>query len=61
MAASIGIGALVLGFALAWIGMPNKAGENPRFLRGELMQMLYPAIVMVFIVIGVAELLVASF
>jgi hypothetical protein len=61
MAASIGIGALVLGFALVWFGMPNKAGENPRFLRGQLMQMLYPAIVMVFIVIGIAELLVASF
>jgi hypothetical protein len=59
MAVSIGIGALVLGFALAWFGMPNKAGENPRFVRGGLMQMLYPAIVVTLIVIGVAELVVS--
>jgi hypothetical protein len=34
----IGIGALVLGFALLWFGMPNKIGENPRFLRNGLMR-----------------------
>jgi hypothetical protein len=59
MAVSIGIGPLVLGLALAWFGMPNKAGENPRFLRGGLMQMLYPATVVTFVVIGVAKLVVS--
>ena len=57
----IGIGALVLGFALVWFGMPNRVGENPRFLRNGFMVMAYPAIALVFIVIGVAELLAAWF
>jgi hypothetical protein len=57
----IGSGLLVVGFALLWFGMPNRIGENPRFLHGGLMQMLYPAIVLTFMVMGVAELLVASF
>jgi hypothetical protein len=38
-----GLGALVLGFALIWLGMPNKIGENPPFLRNGLMEMVYPA------------------
>jgi hypothetical protein len=57
----IGTGMLVVGFALLWFGMPNKVGETPRFLHGTLMQMIYPAIVLTFLVIGVAEVLVASF
>jgi hypothetical protein len=57
----IGIGALALGFALVWFGMPNKIGENPGFLRNGLMEMAYPAVALAFIVIGVAELLTAWF
>jgi hypothetical protein len=57
----IGSGLLVVGLALLWFGMPNKVGESPRFLHGALMQMIYPAIVMTFMVMGIAELLVASF
>jgi hypothetical protein len=57
----IGIVSLVLGFALLWFGMPNKIGENPRFLRNGLMEMVYPAVVLIFIVFGVAELLAAWF
>jgi len=57
----VGIGALVLGFALVWFGMPNKIGENPRFLRNKLMEVVYPAAALVFIVLGVAELLAAWF
>jgi hypothetical protein len=55
----IGIGAFVVGIALIWFGKPNKAGENPRLLRMGFMQMIYPAIVLTFVVIGVAELLQA--
>jgi hypothetical protein len=55
----VGIGALILGFALVWFGMPNKAAENPRFLRIGFMQMVYPAIALLFIIIGIAELLTA--
>ena len=55
----IGIGGLVIGLAMLWFGVPNKGGENPRFLRLGFVQMVYPAIVLLFFVIGVAELLKA--
>ena len=42
-------------------GMPNKIGENPRFLRNKLMEVVYPAAALAFIVLGVAELLAAWF
>ncbi|MGB6316452.1 MAG: hypothetical protein WBG13_28440 [Pseudolabrys sp.] len=52
----IGIGGLVIGLAMLWFGMPNKGGENPRFFSLGFVQMVYPAIVLLFFVIGVAEL-----
>jgi hypothetical protein len=55
----IGIGALVVCFAMLWTGMPNKSGQNPRFLSLGFMQMIYPAIVLAFLVIGVTELITA--
>lgn len=55
----IGIGALVVGVAMIWFGMPNKAGESPRLLLLSFMQMIYPAVVLMFVVTGVAELLKA--
>jgi hypothetical protein len=57
----IGIGALVVGFAMIWFGMPNKADESPRLLRLGFMQMIYPAVVLMFVVTGVAELLKALY
>ena len=57
----IGTGALAVGVAMIWFAMPHKGGENPRFLRLGFMQMIYPAIVLMFIVIGAVELLKASF
>ena len=53
----IGTAALIVGFAMLWFGMPNKAGESPRLLRLSFMQITYPAVVMMFVVTGVAELL----
>jgi hypothetical protein len=44
---------------MIWFAMPNRGGENPRFLRLGFVQMFYPAIVLLFFVIGVAELLKA--
>jgi hypothetical protein len=55
----IGTGALVIGLAMIWFAMPNRGGGNPRFLRLGFVQMFYPAIVLLFFVIGVAELLKA--
>ena len=58
---SVGFGMLVAGFALLWLAMPTKFGDSPRFLRNQFVQMIYPAIVLTFMVLGVAELLMASF
>ena len=44
---------------MLWLAMPNKQGENPRFLRMGLVQMLYPVTVMLFLVIGIAQLIAA--
>ncbi len=55
----IGIGLLVIGLAMVWFGMPNKAGEIPRFLRSAFMEMLYPVTTLMLIVFGVASLLAA--
>jgi hypothetical protein len=51
-------GALLLAVAAAliFIGLPNKSGISPRFLRFEAAMVLYPPVVMVFAVTGVAEL-----
>ncbi len=51
-------GALLLAVAAAliFIGLPNKSGISPRFLRFEVAMVLYPPVVMVFAVTGVAEL-----
>ena len=57
----IGIGALVVGCAMIWFGMPNKAAESPRLLRLGFMQMIYPAVVLTFFVTGAAELLKAVY
>jgi hypothetical protein len=54
-----GIGALLFGAALLWFGMPNKAGASPRFLRNGLVQMIYPAIVLGVMVVGVVQLLLS--
>jgi hypothetical protein len=61
MAGSVvfGIVALVIGFAMIWFAMPNKQGENPRFLRFGLVQMLYPVSALTFLVVGAAALISA--
>ena len=52
------IGAILLAVAavLIFIGLPNKSGVSPRFLRFEAAMVLYPPVVMVFVAGGVAEL-----
>ncbi len=51
-------GALLLAVAAAlfFIGLPNKSGISPRFLRFEAAMVLYPPVVMVFLAAGIAEL-----
>ena len=45
----IGIVMLVIGGGLMFIGLPNRAGVSPRFLRFESSLVLYPPLVLVFL------------
>ena len=55
----LGVVSLAIGLGMVWFAMPNKQGENPRFLRFGLAQMMYPVTALMFLVIGVAQLIVA--
>ncbi len=54
------IGAISLAVAavLIFIGLP-KNGVSPRFLRFEAAMMLYPPLIMIFLVLGAAMLMTA--
>ena len=55
------IGAISLAIAagLIFVGRPNKDGVSPRFLQFEAALVLYPPLIMIFLVGGAAELLTA--
>jgi len=53
----IGLLAVVTGFGLLMLGRPNRRGESPRFLQGSSFPILYPPAVLVFLVVGIAELM----
>jgi hypothetical protein len=56
----IGLLALATGFGLLMLGLPNRRGERPRFLQGSRLPILYPPVVMVFLIVGIAELTAAT-
>jgi hypothetical protein len=53
----IGIVALAIGAGLLVIALPNRYGESPRFLQFYAAPMVYPPIVLICVVLGVAELI----
>jgi hypothetical protein len=55
----IGAGLLAVAAVLIFIGLPDKAGVSPRFLQFEAAPMLYPPLIMAFLVGGAAELMMA--
>ena len=55
----IGAVSLVIAAGLIFIGLPDKNGVSPRFLQFEAAMILYPPIIMVFLVGGAAELMTA--
>ena len=55
----IGVVLLVIAAGLIFIGLPDKDGVSPRFLRFEAAVVLYPPLVMIFLVGGAAELIAA--
>ncbi len=54
----IGAISLAVSAVLIFIGLP-KNGVSARFLRFEAAMMLYPPVVMIFLVLGAAELITA--
>ncbi len=55
----IGAISLVIAAGLIFIGLPNKDGVSPSFLQFEAALVLYPPVIMIFFVVGAAELLTA--
>ena len=55
----IGVVLLATAAGLMFVGLPNKAGASPRFLRFEAAIVLYPPVVMVFFAGGIAEIVTA--
>ncbi|MCK1406149.1 hypothetical protein [Bradyrhizobium sp. 76] len=53
------IGAAMLAVAgiLIFIGLPNRIGEQPKFLRFEAALVLYPPMILSFIGLGAAALI----
>jgi len=54
----IGVALLMIAGGLIFIGLPNKAGISPRFLRFDASVVLYPPLILVFVAGGFAELIV---
>jgi hypothetical protein len=53
---AIGLVLFVIGVLLVIIGIPRH-GQHPRFLRFEASLVLYPGVIMIFLVFGVAMML----
>jgi hypothetical protein len=53
----IGLFAIVTGVGLLMLGLPDRRGESPRFLQGSLSPILYPPVILVFLAVGIAELI----
>jgi hypothetical protein len=53
----IGIVALIAAASLFIVGKPTKHGESPRFLQFYAAPMVYPAIVLIFFTLGIAEVI----
>jgi hypothetical protein len=53
----IGIVALIAAASLFMVGLPTRHGESPRFLQFYAAPMVYPAIVLIFLALGIAEVI----
>ena len=57
----LGFVGIAVGIFLLWYGMPDRRGHRPRFMTGEVMEMLYPVLVLAFLVLGGTSILTALF
>jgi hypothetical protein len=51
----IGIVVLIIAAGLFVTVLPNEYGESPKFLQSYAAPMIYPAAVLIFLALGVAE------
>jgi hypothetical protein len=49
--------ALIAAVSLFIVGLPTRHGESPRFLQFYAAPMVYPAIVLIFFALGIAEVI----
>jgi len=56
-----GVALLAIAAVLIVTALPDKAGESPRHLRFQAAMMIYPPIVMAFLVGGAVELFLTIF
>jgi hypothetical protein len=52
-----GIGMLVVALLLIWVGLPDRSGVHPKFLRFQAALVLYPPVILVFFALGVAAII----
>jgi hypothetical protein len=56
----IGSVLVAAGLALIYIGLPDKNGESPRFLRFGPALVAYPPLILVLLGLGAAEIISAA-
>lgn len=57
MDVTIGVSLIAVAVLLVFIGRPNRSGQHPRFLQFEAAMVLYPPVIMIFAVMGMAEII----
>ena len=56
----IGTALFAAAAVLFYLGLPNRAGESPRFLRFELAPMLFPPLIMALLAFSIIAFLSGS-
>ncbi len=54
---AIGVALIAVAAFLIFIGRPNRSGQHARFLQFEAATVLYPPVIMIFAVMGMAEII----
>ena len=52
--AALGVVCVLLGVAAVYAAMPNQRGESPRFIRNDVVGLVYPALCLSLFAMGVA-------
>ena len=55
----VGVASIAVAIVLLWIGMPDKNGITPRFLRFEIAPLIYPPLILAIFAFGAAKLVSA--